>query len=50
MDKALEKEYNKVAKGHGGVIGVTREKNVVARWNLIKHEKMKYIKIHARHL
>ena len=41
MDQALEKAYNKVAKGAGGVIGFTRRKEVVARWNIIKHEKSK---------
>ena len=39
MDQALEKEYNKTAKGPGGVIGITRQKESVAKWNLIKHEK-----------
>ena len=29
MDQALEKEYNKVAKGGGGIIGITRRKEAV---------------------
>ena len=44
MDQALEKEYNKKAKGPGGIIGVTRQKESVAKWNIIKHEKRKYTK------
>ena len=44
VDQALEKEYNKNAKGKGGIIGFTREKEVVAKWNIIKHEKMQYFK------
>ena len=39
MDQALEKCYNKSAKGPGGVIGITHNKASVSRWNLIKHEK-----------
>ena len=42
IDQALEKAYNKPAKGPGGVIGYTRKKESVAKWNLIKHEKLKY--------
>ena len=44
VDQALEKKYNKNAKGKGGIIGFTREKEVVAKWNIIKHEKMQYFK------
>ena len=43
VDQALEKEYNKNAKGKGGIIGFTREKEV-AKWNIIKHEKMQHFK------
>ena len=39
MDQALEKEYNKPAKGPGGVIGFSQKKASVSTWNLIKHEK-----------
>ena len=39
MDQALEKEYNKKAKDVGGIIGMTRREESVAKWNLIKHEK-----------
>ena len=44
MDMALEKEYNKPAKGPGRVIGFSSRKEVVAQWNLIKHEKAQYTK------
>ena len=44
MDMALEKEYNKPAKGPGGVIGFSSQKEAVALWNLIKHEKVQYTK------
>ena len=44
VDQALEKAYNKPAKGPGGVIGLTRKKESVAKWNLIKHNKMKCAK------
>ena len=30
MDQALEKEYNKPAKGQGGIIGFSRRKEAVA--------------------
>ena len=40
MDQALEKAYNKVSKGPGGVIGITKNKSAIARWNIIKHDKM----------
>ena len=42
MDQALEKEYNKPAKSSSGIIGFTRRKEAVCKWNLIKHEKAKY--------
>ena len=42
VDQALEQDYNKPAKGFGGVVGYTKRKEAVARWNLIKHEKTKY--------
>ena len=44
IDQALEKEYNKPAKSPSGIIGVTRRKEAVYKWNLIKHEKAKYRK------
>ena len=44
IDQALEKEYNKPAKGPGGIIGIQRKKESVAKWNLVKHEKCKYTK------
>ena len=39
FDMALEKCYNKPAKVAGGIIGMTRQKEAVAVWNLLKHEK-----------
>ena len=36
MDQALEKAYNKPAKAAGRIIGVTRRKEAVCKWNLIK--------------
>ena len=39
MDQALEQSY-KTAKGKGGVIGITTRKATIAKWSLIKHEKM----------
>ena len=42
MDQALEKAYNKRAKSSSGIIGFTRRKEAVRKWNLIKHEKVKY--------
>ena len=41
MDQALEKAYNKPAKGQGGIIGFTRRKEAVAQFNLIRHEKVR---------
>ena len=37
-----EKTYNKPAKSSAGIIGFTRRKEAVCKWNLIKHEKAKY--------
>ena len=39
IDMALEKCYNKPAKVAGGIIGMNRQKEAVALWNLLKHEK-----------
>ena len=41
-DQALEKAYNKPAKGPSGVIGITKRKEAVLKWNILKHMKMKY--------
>ena len=40
MDQALEQIYNKPAKGHGGIIGLTHQKQAVAQRDVIKHEKV----------
>ena len=42
MDQALEKEYNKPAKGQEGIIGISKRKEAVAQWNITKHEKAKF--------
>ena len=42
VDQALEKAYKKPAKSSDGIIGFTRRKEAVCKWNLIKHEKAKY--------
>ena len=42
MDQALEKAYNKPAKDHSGIIGITRKKEAVAKWSIIKHEKEQF--------
>ena len=42
MDQALEKAYNKPAKSSSGIIGFSRRKEAVCKWNLIKHEKDKF--------
>ena len=42
MDQALEKQYNKPAKSSFGIIGYTRRKEAVCKWNLIKHKKSQY--------
>ena len=42
MDQALEKAYNKLAKSQAGIIGISRRKDAVCKWNIIKHEEAKY--------
>ena len=42
MDQALEKQYNKPAKGPSGIIGFSRRKEAVCKWNIIKHEKLMF--------
>ena len=39
VDQALESKYNKQAKSSSGIIGITRRKEAVCKWDLIKHEK-----------
>lgn len=39
MDQALEQMYNKPAKGHGGIVGITRRKEAVAQYDLTRQEK-----------
>ena len=42
MDQDLEKAYNKPAKGPSGIIGVSRKKETVCKWNIIMHEKRQF--------
>ena len=43
FDQALEQCYNWPAKVSGGIIGVTRKKDAVALWGIIKHKKDQYV-------
>ena len=43
FDQALEKCYNFTSKAVGGIIGVTRQKKSVALWDVIKHEKDRFV-------
>ena len=43
FDQALEQCYNRPAKVSGGIIGVTRKKDAVALWGIIKHKKDQYV-------
>ena len=42
MDQALEKVYNNTANDQGGITGISRRKQAVCKWNIIKHEKAKF--------
>ena len=39
MDKVLEKQYNKPPKSSSGIIGFSRSKTAICKWNWIKLEK-----------
>ena len=41
--QALEQSYNRPAKVSGGIIGVTRKKDAVALWGIIKNKKDEYV-------
>ena len=43
FDQALEQCYNRPAKVSGGIIGVTRKKEAVALWGIIKHKIDQYV-------
>ena len=43
IDQALEKSYNKTAKGKSGIIGLTRRKEAVAQHDIIHHEKIQIV-------
>ncbi|KAF3844532.1 hypothetical protein F7725_007695 [Dissostichus mawsoni] len=45
FDQALEQCYNRPAKVSGGIIGVTRNKEAVALWGIIKHKKDQYVEL-----
>ncbi|KAK1875448.1 Peptide chain release factor 2 [Dissostichus eleginoides] len=45
FDQALEQCYNRPAKVSGGIIGVTRKKEAVALWGIIKHKKDQYVEL-----
>ena len=38
-DQAHQKEYNKKAKDEGGIIGMTRRQESIAKWNVIEYER-----------
>ena len=40
--QALEQSYNRPAKVSGGIIGITRKKDAVVLWGIIKHKKDEY--------
>ena len=42
VDQGLEKAYNKPAKGPSGVVEITKRKEAILKWNILKHMKMKY--------
>ena len=43
MDQVLENSYNKPAMGKSGIIGITRRKEAVAHYDVIKHEKLQLV-------
>ena len=43
FDQALEQCYNRPAKVSVGIIGVTRKKDAVPLWGIIKHKKDLYV-------
>ena len=43
FDQVLEQCYNRPAKVSGGIIGVTRKKDAVTLWGIIKHKKYQYV-------
>ena len=43
FDQALEQYYNQPAQVSGGIIGVTRKKEAVALWGIIKHTQYQYV-------
>ena len=42
IDQTLERAYNKQAKSYAGIIGFIQTKETAWKWNLTKHEKVKY--------
>ena len=45
-DMALEQTINRSQKSTGGIIGSTRRKQYVARWELIHHEMIAITNLH----
>ena len=43
LDQALEKEYNRSAKSSCRIVGFTRRKESVLKWNIIQHKKGQFI-------
>ena len=43
FDQGLEKVYNHTAKAVGGIIGITRQKEAVAFWDIVKHQKNLFV-------
>ena len=35
-------QYNKPVKSQSGIIGITRKKEAVNKWNILRHEKLQY--------
>ena len=42
MDQALEKAYDKPAKSNSRIVGISRRKDALCQWNIIKHENAKF--------
>ena len=42
LDQALEIQYNKPAKNQSGIVGITRKKEAVNKWNILRHEKFQH--------
>ena len=45
LDQASEMQYNITAKSQSGIIGITRKKEAVNKWNILRHEKLQYTQV-----